>query len=183
MVIDKFQKIFELSPDENSLDYKIKAISILTGRTVDEVESLSIDEFKALANKIKIPDLSNKLVFTSKINGIRFDAILNMKEISTAEFLEVSTFTKDEKSIIKNLHKLMAIFYKPQSKWIGLKKVSMKRSEVAEMFREHMDIAIAYPLAVFFLESWKKSTPIILTSLEKKMRETVKMVNAQIDKS
>lgn len=180
MTIEQFQKIFELSPDMDSLDYKIKAISVITGKDIDEVEDLSIEDFKALAETIKPPDVSNlsdKLIYITKVKGIKFRAVMNIKaECSTAEFIEVSAFTKDEKTIIKNLHKLLAVFYRPQSKWFGLKKVTMKRSEVAELFLKNMDIAVAYPLAVFFLRSLKNFTPVILSYLEKEMKKTEKML-------
>ena len=185
MTIEQFQKVFELTPDGESIDYKIKAISIITGKTTEEIEELSIDEFKTLANSIKIPninELSDRLIFVTKVSGIKFEAVINIKSISTAEFIEVSAFTKDEKTIIKNLHKLLAIFYKPKSKWFGLKKVNMKRSEVAELFLKQMDITVAYPLSVFFLESWKNFTIAIRQSLEKKMQETIAMTKKMITK-
>lgn len=187
MTIEQFQKIFELKPDGESIDYKIKAVSILTGKSVEEIEELSIEDFKVLANSIKTPDvsaLSDKLIFVTKVKGIKFEAVLNIKsECNGAEFIEATTFTRDEKKTIKNLHKLLAIFYKPKSKWFGLKKVSMKRPEVAELFLKNMDIATAYPLAVFFLKSWENFTPIIQISLEKKMKEAIAKTRKMIDQA
>lgn len=185
MTIEQFQKVFELSEGVDSFDYKIKALSIITGRSIDDIESLSIEDFKKLSKEIDIPNtdnLSDKLIFETKVSGIKFEAVINVKSITAAEFLEVSAFTKDEKTIIKNLHKLLAIFYKPKSKWFGLKKVTMKRSEVADLFLKNMDIQMAYPLSVFFLESWKSFTIVIRESLDKKMRQAIAMTKAMTTK-
>jgi len=181
MKIGQFQKIFELKDDKDSLDYKIKAVSILTGKSQEEIEDLPIDDFKALANSIvSLDKISDKLHFTTKVYGIKFEAMLTAKQATTAEAIELSSFTKDEQTIIKNLHKLMAIFYKPKSKWFGLKKVNMSRSECAELFKEHMDIEIAYPLAVFFLKSLENFSPIIQGYLEKKMKEIQREMKKKI---
>jgi hypothetical protein len=140
------------------------------------------EDFKKQCEAIKMPNVNNlseRIYYTTKVKGIRFDAILNVKKLSTAEFIEVSAFTKDEKSVINNLHKILAVFYKPSSKWFGLKKVTMPRSEVAELFLHNMDIKIAYPLAVFFLKSWNNFTPLMHTYLEKKMKQVIAMTKEQ----
>lgn len=185
MKIGQFQKAYGLNLSDDDIDGRIKFLSVMTGKDIEEIEALSLDDFKKLAATVKVPKLdaiSDKLRFDVKVKGITFNSVLNIKNISTAEFLELSHFTKDEKTIISNLHKIIAIFYKPKHKWFGLKKVNMSRPEAAEFFMQYMDVQVAYGISVFFLKSWKKSMPLILNCLTKDMKRAAKMIQKELDK-
>lgn len=74
ITIDKFNQYQELVIDESfTLDYKLKVISIMTGISVDDLESIPLNKLRALGCKLSNLDIRYKDIKTEFIkDGITY---------------------------------------------------------------------------------------------------------------
>lgn len=179
ITIKQFIEISKITEKESvdNIDTKIKLLCVFTGRNDDYFLSLNYKEFNRLCNKLSFLnnlDISQRLIYNFKIGGTRYVVNPFINELQTAEYIDLHTFLKSKESINENLHKILAIFVKPKHKWFGLKKVYMKRGEIAEVLLNQMPITVAYPLCVFFCELLKNSIVTTKDYLDKQMKAVLK---------
>jgi len=171
MKIKDFQEINKVKGDD--LDSKVRIVSILTGKSEDEVESMPINEFLKLSKEVLTKEVSDKYQPFIKVGARKFDAIFTMKELNAGDFIDLTHYTKDQETIINNLHKILAVFYKPRK---GLfKKKLMDRDEVAELFLNELEIDVALGYSVFFLKVWKGYIKSIKPYLEKRIKKEMSL--------
>jgi len=163
------------------IDLKVKLMSIFSGEPEDYFLKLNYKEFNKLCNSVAFMNdlnISGKLIYNFKIDGIKFIVNPNVSDLSTAEYIDLLNYMGSKDKVKDNLHKILAIFIKPKHKWFGLKKVYMRRGEVAEILLNKMPITIAYPLSVFFCEllnnSIKTTKDYLDMMMKKVMREAKK---------
>jgi hypothetical protein len=161
----------------DDVDLKVKLMSIFTGEPEAYFLNLNYKQFNKLCNSVSFLNdlnISGKLIYNFKIDGVKFVVNPNISDLSTAEYIDLSGYMGSKEKIQENLHKLLAIFIKPKHKWFGLKKVYMRRGEVAELLYNKMPITIAYPMSVFFCELLNNSIKTTKDYLEKTMKKTMK---------
>jgi len=167
MSIKDFQETYQLS--DGTLESKIKAVAFITGMTIEEVENLPIEQFKKLGKGLEFPELKDdgyKPVL--RLKGLKLISASTIKELTAGEFVDLTHYTKDQESIIENLHKILAIFYKPKYGWFNKKKYT--RAEVSDKILNEVDIKDAYGYSVFFLKSWNRFIKIIKPFLIAKLK-------------
>lgn len=138
----------------DELDKKIQTISIYTGKSIDYLENLPINELNNISNKIEYLDISKKTKpkFTFKIKGKRYIIKWKIQELSAAQFIDINHFMK-EGDIDKNLHHLLAcltvrynIFGKCQ------KYNSDEHDLISEYILNEMEFINVYNISNFFLQ-------------------------------
>ena len=132
------------------------------------VDDLSIQEFQDIFNdiinqKIQVEPVKDKYI----INSIKYHPELNIKNIKAAQFIDLQTYTKDEK-----YEKILSVFMLPISKKGWFSKEDKKKYNtgydifsVQENLLNHMRIGDAIALTAFFFELSIKLLPIIRDSL------------------
>lgn len=196
VTIGKFiaiQKIFsEPKPDvygdiEWEITQNVKAIAELTGASVEDIERLTSQQLKAVMAKLSFltePKFSNKVQDKVKIAGKWYKANLLINEITSAQFIDLSTFIKDP---INNLHKVMASVYLPTKRnWMG-RRVAMPYTGVghdqrALLFKHNMSVEVAYPCALFFYQVASKSKDAIETYSEAQVALRLKELSHMLSK-
>ena len=170
MTIKQFQELYYVATsDDMDFDKSIKMVGIVTGKTPEQVERMSMIKFNFLCGmvhrqfKIFEKDLMKgkpKKIFRV---GKRFYKInYDVTKCKSSTYVEVSTFSTD---IIQNLHKIMASIVTPVKfkwgKWV-------EHEELASDL-EQMDFEVAYHAAVFFYTLFNVSMRVIQPYLVSEM--------------
>ena len=165
----KCKAIAELEPDV--LTRNLKMVSIVNGKSVDELESLPIDELKKQLekfNQIEKLTENTKVKMTFKIKGRRFEVIWRTQKLTSAQYIDVTSFCKNEKDIINNIHNILAAVCVEKT-WYGKKLKYENHKEVSDLFLNNMSITVAYPIMLFFCNYFKELSANIQTYLEQEM--------------
>lgn len=119
----QYQQIIPImtKPDKEwtEIDVDYKLISILTGMTQYQIDSLPLEELKKERAKLKFlkEDITGKPVKYIEVNGRRYRVIYNVKDMPFARYIESKVFGKD---VVSNLHKISASMVMPQKRnWLG----------------------------------------------------------------
>jgi hypothetical protein len=165
--------------EQDPIDKNVRLLAEITGKTVDEIESLPITELKArlkyLSNMETLSEVG-KVRMKFKVKGNTFKVIWKTQELTSAQYIDVSHFTKEPDKIIYNIHNILAAISVPL-KWglIEQKYDGAKHKDIADLLYNHMTIQQAYPIMLFFCRYFEELDNNILTYLvqegEKTLRE------------
>jgi hypothetical protein len=170
MTIKQFQELYYVATSEDmDFDKSIKMVGIVTGKTPEQVERMSMIKFNFLCGmvhrqfKIFEKDLMKGKPKKIVRVGKRFYKInYDVTKCKSSTYVEVSTFSTD---IIQNLHKIMASIVTPVKfkwgKWV-------EHEELASDL-EQMDFEVAYHAAVFFYTLFNASMQVIQPYLVNEM--------------
>ena len=170
MTIKQFQELYYVATsDDMDFDKSIKMVGIVTGKTPEQVERMSMIKFNFLCGmvhrqfKIFEKDLMKGKPKKIVRVGKRFYRInYDVTKCKSSTYVEVSTFSTD---IIQNLHKIMASIVTPVKfkwgKWV-------EHEELASDL-EQMDFEVAYHAAVFFYTLFNASMQVIQPYLVNEM--------------
>lgn len=173
MTIKQFQELYYVATSTDmDFDKSIKMVGIVTKKTPEQVEAMSMIRFNLLCgrvhNEFKIFEKDLMKGKPRKIVrvGKRFYRInYDVAKCKASTYVEVATFSTD---IIQNLHKIMASIVTPVrfkwGKWV-------EHEELATDL-EKMDFEVAYHAAVFFYTLFHVSMqviqPYLVTEMTKK---------------
>jgi len=176
------QRIIQKEQDE--LDKEISLLAYLHGTSQSEIENFSISKISHEIKKLSF--LSNTdmggLNVSFKIKGRRYRANIFTQTLSAAQFMDITEFTKENP--LDNAHKILAAIceemtgvwpFRKAKKYDG--KDVLKR---AEIFYEHLPIGIAYPICVFFCESFQNYFPAMENFLRKEIKKLTKNPSGRI---
>ena len=164
MTIKQFQELYYVATSKDiDLDKSIKMVGIVTNKTPEQVESMSMVRFNLLCARVHNEfKLFEKDLLKSKPKkivrvGKRFYKInYDIAKAKASTYVEVATFSTD---IIQNLHKVMASIVTPiKFKW-G-KWVETDHEDLAKDM-EKMEFEAAYHAAVFFYTLFNVSMKVI----------------------
>lgn len=165
LTLSQFIQLHELNDSNlHPLDKDIKFLSILSGKTIDEVEELSPDQFKkAKLDCVAVTIPPNDIPVKDKIKVGRKTfyptlSIVDMKVNQLVDFYSV--FKQNDGDHIKAAHKLLAITFKTKSLFGKLKydpNNHEKNSQI--LLNANAEDCIGY--IFFYLRLWKRCEPII----------------------
>lgn len=166
-----FNEVFQIqqiiSADINETYRASNIIAILSGESVDDIESLPIHKFVQLVPMIeflkeppkKIPHKDSYI-----INGRNYELRANVTDISTAQYVDYQAYMKDENP---DLCKITSVFLVPEGhKYNDGYNIEEVWSDVGEMNYVDVD-AIAF----FLRKQFALYTLSLADSLEKKMKK------------
>lgn len=180
MTIKQFQELFYIAQTkEVDFDKSIKLVGVVTGKTPEQVESLSMKRFNKICAGIKKHfEIFDKNLLKGKPKNIvlvkgrlyQLHYKVDNEPINAGRYVEVVTFSKD---VVNNLHKIMASIATPV-RWRWFKFVPYKRdhSLIATDFEE-MKFEAAYHAAVFFYTHYRVSMQLIQPYLMKELEGKV----------
>ena len=118
-----------------------------------------------------------------KVKGRRFKCIWQTQKLTAAQYIDATSFCKDEASIINNIHNILAAICIEKT-WYGkVKKYDgVNHKEVADLFLNHMKIEVAYPIMLFFCRYYKELADNILIYLEAEANKAMEKVKPILDK-
>ena len=187
VTIRQFIELSKLTNDD-SVEYNISVIALMSGKTKDEIESLPIEELTPLIKKVQFINhlpIKHLLPTHLKVNGKRYLVNLNVSELTGSGYIDLKTLTKDENKIVDNLHLILTCFVKPAKKtwygkWKPIKVDANEQMQIADDFLNHFSVGIAYPLAVFFCELYPNLILGIQQYLLKKSQRELKQLESSL---
>lgn len=155
--IRKFIEISELIKDETTLEERIKVIQIVSDCTLNEIRLVPIDilnniweEFVKNCFDLGDGSVDNIITIDGKSYGLT-----NVKKLTVGEMADIDVL-KNHPILNYNLHKIMAILYRPLISKLPFKideYSSEGYEERAELFADKMPVKVALNTAVFFLNT------------------------------
>jgi hypothetical protein len=140
--------------DWTELDKEVKLLSVITGLTEYQIDSLTIEDLKELRKDLAFLDepIEGKPVDFIVINGRRYRMNYDIKNMPAARYIESKVFSKDT---LANLHKIAASMVIPQKKtwfgkWVDDKYDASKHEQYAQDMQEANFIHIYHSLVFFY---------------------------------
>jgi len=163
--IQEFRSLGEL----NTIDKKIEALSIVTGKTIDEIEEMPLDKILEEFRKIDFMPKDTTPKFKFKHKGKRYRLITNPLELKAHQWIELQEIFNGD--IIESLDKIIALL-SYEVNIFGQKK----KEDVTDFERKVTDFAsldfdIAHNYALFFLKVYPELLKSTLSYLNKELEE------------
>ena len=148
--IGTFQQLHKLT--EPTFENQIATLAVLTDKSVEDIEELSIREITDAIGKLswmsQLPTAKDFKKFRHGLTTYKF--VASQHELAAHQFIAVQDLFGQADNWVGNLHKIMAAL---AVKYRFFRKSEIKPTEfdkVADLFRERMSIANAYGYALFF---------------------------------
>ena len=174
----QYQQIIPImtKPDKDwtEIDVDYKLISILTGMTQYQIDSLPLEDLKKERTKLKFlkENITGKPVKYIEVNGRRYRVIYNVKDMPFARYIESKVFGKD---VVSNLHKISASMIMPQKRnWLGKWVDDIYDASKHEMYAMDMQEANyvhVYHSLVFFYQVYRNWIEVSQDYMVKEMME------------
>lgn len=151
------------------LDKNTHKLSILTGKSIDEIEPISNDKRVELLSKVTYMDYVPKDLKVCKrfrAGGFMLVPTMSLQEMKVNQFVDFQTILKhNELNYIACANELLAIMFKPIN-FIGstIYRPS-KHAKISELLLS-AKAGDCLGLLFFYLRLWQKCSPTILQSLE-----------------
>lgn len=142
--IGKYQEIVESK--KSGLDL----ISLMTGRSIDELEELSAKQLSKLATEFDFLNYEPEGRLEKKFEGY---SILDMKQPNTGDAMIDFLSILEQNEFVKNLHLLIATLL--------VKKEKEDFEQKCEWIKWNVPVTIAYGIAGFFLTNFELSPKTI----------------------
>ena len=140
--------------DWTELDKEVKLLTIVTGLTEYQLDSLGIKELKELRSELAFLDepIEGQPVDYIKTNGKQYRINYDIKNMPFARYIESKVFSKDT---VANLHKIAASMVIPQKKnwfgkWVDDKYDASKHEEYSADMQEANFIHVYHSLVFFY---------------------------------
>jgi hypothetical protein len=140
--------------DWTELDKEVKLLTIVTGLTEYQIDSLGVKELKELRSELAFLDeaIEGQPVDYIKTNGKQYRINYDIKNMPFARYIESKVFSKDT---VANLHKIAASMVIPQKKnWFGKlvddKYDASKHEEYSADMQEANFIHVYHSLVFFY---------------------------------
>lgn len=168
--LDKYIKLHNLyKEEEDEIELTFKRLSILLEIPYSQVEEIPLVTYNQMKEDLaflqKEPN-QTKYLETFEIDGITFKMI-NLNGIKLGQWVDLEYYQKD---FINNIHRILAILYKPESTF----------DDVSEFLLNKMDVETGLSAFFFFYAIGLSFTPSDLegySMLEKAMMEMEKAKN------
>jgi hypothetical protein len=140
--------------DWTELDKEVKQLSVISGLTEYQIDSLSIETLKEMRQDLAFLDepIEGKPVDFIVVNGRRYRMNYDIKNMPAARYIESKVFSKDT---LGNLHKIAASMVIPQKKtwfgkWVDDKYDASKHEDYASDMQEANFIHVYHSLVFFY---------------------------------
>lgn len=154
----QYQQIMPIITNPNKdwteLDKEVKLLTIVTGLTEYQIDSLGVKELKELRSELAFLDepIEGQPVDYIKTNGKQYRINYDIKNMPFARYIESKVFSKDT---VANLHKIAASMVIPQKKnwfgkWVDDKYDASKHEQYSVDMQEANFIHVYHSLVFFY---------------------------------
>lgn len=173
--VKQFQLLNDLEGIEG-WEYMRSVVAIIEGSfdKVDEYPVIELrNKFEAIKKQLDIEPFKAFKQYVW-LDGKRYYINRFFDELNTAQYAEISEWTKDKENTIKNMHLIVASLLRETKCYIWpMKYDGKKHSERAKLVQEKMKATDAMGLSAFFLGSWLKLLEDLPTYLADLTKETM----------
>ena len=157
ITVEQFQKMDLIPKDLKEIDLTLNIVSCVSGINVEDLEDLAYTEYNKLKKVLEYlkTDIKREVKYTFELDGITYGLSYDPAKMSTREYLDGNELIKDKDLIVSNLHRLMAVLYRPGIGPVGDKKLDFKiekyhTSDLEERSKIFLNAPIEIAMAVFF---------------------------------
>ena len=176
ITLDQFQRYHELTQRENIDDYQFnkRKVSIFTGIRYHDLDKIANKDFKEILEQIdKALDTEHEFTSTFILDDINFGFIPNFDKITTKEFVDMDLYKPNE---VENLHKLMAILFRPIKSIDNFNNYSIadyNGTDKYSILMRQMPLSVVNGALVFFCNLSKE----LLNSIQKSTAKELQKVD------
>jgi len=175
VTIRQFNELQKINEDDQ-VENHLAIIAILSGKTKEEVEQLSLDEIRRIVPATKfiyhVPVLE-KLPTRIEVNGWDYEIDYKITSLLAAGYIDIKTYTKNPDLIWDNMHKIIALFtHRVVKTWFTWKRTGEKCP--ADDILNHFPVSMAYPMALFFCQLFDNSIKHIQEYMIEKSQNQLK---------
>ena len=176
VTLDKWQRLVLGNKVSKAKAKEAKdTIALLSDIPKKLIDQMSLKDVATIFEKVSNLQVKGKLKKVFEIDGEEYGFLPDCDEISLGEWVDIETYLKD--GLEKNIHKLMAVLFRPltrkEGKIYSISAYSGGR-ERAEKFKKKMTAAQVQQSLVFFWSLGKSLStilPLYLTEVMKKIQE------------
>ncbi len=167
----KYEEIVRLCETEmTDVDRKVAVISVLTGKTEDEVLRLPLETFTRYSAATRFleaecpENLIPAVARSYPVGGFVLVPVADMRKVTAAQYIDFQTFAEDRDH---RAVEMLSCFLIPRGCDYndGYDVLDVHRA-----IREEMSVATVLSLLAFFFKSWVESIRAIRTSLKREAR-------------
>ena len=167
----KYEEIVRLCETEmTDVDRKVAVISVLTGKTEDEVLKLPLDVFTRYSAATRFleaecpENLIPAVARSYPVGGFVLVPVADMRKVTAAQYIDFQTFAEDRDH---RAVEMLSCFLIPRGCDYndGYDVLDVHRA-----IRDGMSVATVLSLLAFFFKSWVESIKAIRTSLKREAR-------------
>lgn len=177
LTVGAYQELYKIKKQNLSKeDEAVALVSVLTGLPRWDVEDLPLPDFNKACSEITTifshPNMDRKVNQFLTINGEKYRVMLNAREITAGQWVDVQTFMKADNAenaqriMIENMHKIVACICVP----VNGKYDGKNHEKVSEGILELKYLEID-AICVFFSKVWNSSIKAIRDFLVKEIRK------------
>ena len=173
ITLEQAQKVLliDQNPDIEEFPKMVHSVAIMTGRTASEVGEVHFGDLEPIYNRIfgmiEGHGMDAPLQRHIRYLGRDYAFIEDVRDMETGAFVDIDQMTKADQ-YAENLHKIMAILYRPVDAKIGkhyrlksyVKEHPKDREERQKIFLKHMTFDVVRGAAGFFLRVMERSLNI-----------------------
>ena len=165
---------------------KTKMLAMVSGRTLDEVESLPLDkllkELKGLDQAETLQE-DAKVKMKFRLGGKRWIIKWRQQDLTAEQYIDSTFFCKDQDKILQNIHNILASLAVERGWFKELGYSGETHKERAELFYNHMKIKDAYPIMLFFCRYYKTLADNIQIYLAEEADKLLGEVKSHLEKN
>lgn len=170
MTLSQFMKLHELeqNKDIDILDKRIAKLSILSGKSIDYIESLDYKYVKTYLAKINYtsnPPKDLRIPKRFRVGAVMLSPTMSLQEMKVNQLVDFYSLLKAANNdYIASANVLLATMFKPLSIF---KKSVYSPENHAKISKLLLDAKVGDCLGLlfFYLDFWKRCEPIIVRSL------------------
>ena len=171
--LEQAQKVLliDLNPDMTDFAKQVHSVAIMTGRTPAEIGQVHLTDlennYDRIFAMIEGGGMEAPLKRHVKYLNRKYSFIEDVRDMETGAFVDIDTMTQGD-AYAENLHKIMAILYRPMDAQIGnryrlqsyVKEHPREKAERQKVFLKYMTLDVVRGAAGFFLAVMQKSLNI-----------------------
>lgn len=167
--VGKYEKLIGARAKYGGNALNLAILSILTGKSEDELLDMKLPEFRALMDKagfLKTAPTPGPVAKRYNLRGLDLIPVTDTRKMTAAQYIDFQTFAQDQNNRIAEL---LSCFLVPR----GMRyNDGYDVLDVQTAIREDMTITQALGLLAFFLSKSRRSTISTLRSSIKAMKKT-----------
>jgi len=174
LTIGKYQKI-QSNPQKYNNHTEILGLYLDLSPT--ELKNLPVDQIKfveGILSQHLLKEKTDQLTLTFEIDGVTYGLENDWSKLTWGQWVDLEVYSQPD-TITENIHKILAILYRPiiiekGTKYTLEKFDYAKLEERQQLFQEKLPIHIWFGIGVFFLGILREFTERMQTSMKVRMK-------------
>lgn len=183
--LESYQTLMDLIDDKADEHTKtLNTIHALTKAPISVLEKCKkkdIQQVLQVVEKLLNVKVNTTLNMVIEVEGIEYGFHPNLQDMTFAEFVDLDNYLSEP---WKNMHRIMAVLYRPilsqnKNKYKIEEYDSTKCMQVAEKFKKSLSVATVNGASNFFLTIAEEYLSVLQLSLSKKQKKMLKRTEIQ----